>query len=80
MKSINFGLLSFSLIVLPVAAAFGDEENALEEVMVTAQKREQSVLEIPIAVTVLSGEALLDEFLAGVVAATGVFGVTLHAV
>jgi len=60
MKSVNFALLSLGLFVLPATAAFGESEDALEEVMVTAQKREQSVQEIPIAVTAFSGEALLS--------------------
>src|SRR5688500_15098940 len=34
------------------------EESALEVVVVTAQKREQTLAEVPLAVAVLSGDAL----------------------
>lgn len=39
---------------IPIVAA----EGALEEVVVTAQKREQNLQDVPVAVTALSGEAL----------------------
>jgi iron complex outermembrane recepter protein len=34
------------------------QESELEEVIVTAQRREQSIMEVPIAVTLVSGQAL----------------------
>ncbi len=41
-------------------SASAQEEGRLEEVIVTAQKREQSLQDVPMAVSVLSGSALLD--------------------
>lgn len=37
----------------------GEENDGLDEIIVTAQKREQSVQDVPIAVTALSGDALV---------------------
>lgn len=42
----------------PVLAA--EEELLLEEVIVTAQKREQSLMEVPVAVSAISGEQMHD--------------------
>lgn len=39
-------------------AAFAQEEPALQEVIVTAQKQEQNLQDVPIAITALSGEDL----------------------
>lgn len=36
----------------------GDSANALEEIVVSAQRREQSLVDVPIAITALSGEFL----------------------
>lgn len=38
--------------------ATADSDNALEEVIVTATRREESLMEVPIAVTAISGEEL----------------------
>jgi iron complex outermembrane receptor protein len=43
---------------LPVPALAQNETVALGEVMVTARKREESLLDVPIAVTTMSGDAL----------------------
>jgi iron complex outermembrane receptor protein len=62
-KSINVFWLSSGLVALPVAAAVAQEpeqKGQLEEVVVTAQKREQSAQDTPIAVTVLTGESLVQ--------------------
>ena len=51
-----------SILALPATAA----QNAMEEVVVTAQRVEESVQEVPIAVTAFSGETpfrLADNFL-----------------
>ncbi|CAA0093559.1 Pesticin receptor [Zhongshania aliphaticivorans] len=61
----SFGLLTFSLMatLLPTQILAA----ALEEVVVTAQKRTESVQDVPVAVTALSSEAMRD---AGVVSTT----------
>ena len=48
-------LLAFSL---PTLATAQDELLVLEEVIVTAQKREQSLQDVPISVTALSGDTI----------------------
>jgi len=55
--------LSSGLVALPFAAAVAQEtqeQGRLEEVVVTAQKREQSVQDTPVAVTVLTGDSLVQ--------------------
>jgi len=55
---IHLGLLS---AMLPAAAVLADDEPAtgtLEEVIVTAQKRVESVQDVPVSVTVVSSEQL----------------------
>ncbi len=51
-------LLATSATLSAVAAAQGGAPDALEEVVVTAEKRAESIQEIPIAITAISGEAL----------------------
>ena len=53
--------IAFALLVLPAQAVRGDASAAateLDRIVVTAQKREQQVQEVPIAITALSGEFL----------------------
>ena len=62
MKSFNVLWLSSGLVALPVAAAIAQEpqeQGRLEEIVVTAQKREQSAQDTPVAVTVLTGDSLV---------------------
>lgn len=68
MKTVNPNLASIIGLALLSAGGFGvstttvaqeKEAQALEEVIVTAQKREQSLTEIPMSVTVL-GEGVLE--------------------
>ena len=47
--------------------ALAQDEAALEEVVVTAQRREQSIQDTPIAVTALSGDQLEDKFVSTLV-------------
>ncbi|MCY3941052.1 MAG: TonB-dependent receptor [Gammaproteobacteria bacterium] len=54
--SIPFGFLALAMIA-PVAVA-QEEGMVLEEIIVTAQRREQSLQEVPVAVTAFTGEAL----------------------
>ena len=53
--SITVGFLAI-LMAAPVALA--QDEMVLEEIIVTAQRREQSLQEVPVAVTAFTGEAL----------------------
>ena len=53
--SIATGFLA-ALMISP--AAFAQDEMVLEEIIVTAQRREQSLQEVPVAVTAFTGEAL----------------------
>ncbi len=54
--SIPFGFIALAMIA-PMAVA-QDEGMVLEEIIVTAQRREQSLQEVPVAVTAFTGEAL----------------------
>ena len=53
--SITVGFLAI-LMAAPVALA--QDDMVLEEIIVTAQRREQSLQEVPVAVTAFTGEAL----------------------
>jgi iron complex outermembrane receptor protein len=48
------------LAALGSAAAAANAQQALEEIVVTAQKREQSVNEVPITINAYSGDAVAD--------------------
>jgi iron complex outermembrane recepter protein len=50
--------LAIGLTLASTAHAQGDAAQALEEVIVTAQKREQSALDTPVAIAVFDGDAL----------------------
>ena len=52
------GITSLTLLPASIAAA---QQSQLEEVIVTSTYREESLQEIPIAVTVLSGDLMADE-------------------
>jgi iron complex outermembrane receptor protein len=53
------GLL-LAVLALPTAAALAAEEGGLEEIIVTAQKREQSLQEVGISVSAFSADQLAD--------------------
>ena len=62
-RFIKTSCLTVSAVVLaftgaPVAFAQDSGERALEEIIVTAQKREQALADIPMSITVLTGDAL----------------------
>ena len=53
------GMVSVSIVCLPVISAYAqDDTGVLEEIIVTAQKRQQSLQDVPISVSVLSGAKL----------------------
>jgi len=59
-----------SLMATPISHAQTDEDsyvdkNVLEEVIVTAQKREQNILEVPISITKMTGDRLNARFSGG---------------
>jgi len=45
-----------SSLLLPTTASFAEEQFVLEEIVVTARKREESLLDTPVAVSVMSAE------------------------
>ena len=53
-------LLSSSMILSPTAFAQDDEVLELEEIVVTAQKRQESLQDVPISVAAVSAERLED--------------------
>jgi iron complex outermembrane receptor protein len=59
---LSVALAAFLMLVMtpwtPVRAESGGAQGAIEEMIVTARKREESVLEIPETVSVLSGDAI----------------------
>lgn len=58
-----YASLSTALVVIALTgplAPQAQEQGYLEEIIVTAQKREQSIQDVPVAVTALSGEQLVD--------------------
>jgi iron complex outermembrane recepter protein len=63
-----FSKFNYSLLVVAVSAgivnhnawAQGDDIFALEEIVVTAQKREESLQDVPISVSAMSGEQISD--------------------
>ncbi|WGL15649.1 TonB-dependent receptor [Microbulbifer bruguierae] len=58
-KTITFNPLAVG-IMLACGASFSYADKALEEVTVTAQKREQSLQEVPVAVTAFGEDALIE--------------------
>jgi len=56
-----------SLIALPAlpATALAQEDSVLEEIVVTAQRREENLQEVPISVSTLSGARFENLFDAG---------------
>jgi iron complex outermembrane receptor protein len=56
--------VAFGLLAVPLVAVAQEEQLVLEEVIVTAQKREQTLQDVPISITALSGEKI-NTFAAG---------------
>jgi outer membrane receptor protein involved in Fe transport len=57
-----------ALVVLGSAQAVAQEQTQLQEVVVTAQRREANLQDVPIAVTAFSGEALQQRALGEITA------------
>ena len=57
-----------ALVVLGCAQAVAQEQTQLQEVVVTAQRRESNLQDVPIAVTAFSGEAIQDRALGNIAA------------
>ena len=51
---------SLALMAVPIPAAFAAQSGALEEVVVTARKRAESIQDVPLAISAFSGDALLE--------------------
>ncbi|MEE8371320.1 MAG: hypothetical protein V3R73_04165, partial [Sphingomonadales bacterium] len=49
-----------------MAPATANAQERLEEIIVTAQKREQSIQDVPIAITALSGASLAEKGLSNI--------------
>ena len=59
MRALNCGATSL-LALFAMAPAYGEDAAALEEIVVTAQKREQNLAEVPVAITAFTSESLLE--------------------
>ena len=62
MKSTEYRPLSaaIAVLLLPTAGALAQDGQGLEEILVTAQRREQSLQDVPISVTALTGEVIAE--------------------
>lgn len=56
--ALALAVMSFSSAVLPVQSVQAEGANVIEEIIVTARKREESMQDIPVVVSVLSGDTL----------------------
>jgi len=76
MRSINFAtstvcistIIISTLLIVPVGPAVAAEAGVLEEIIVTARKREESLQDIPISVQTFSGAVITEQ---GIVALQG---------
>ncbi|MBT8068049.1 MAG: TonB-dependent receptor [Gammaproteobacteria bacterium] len=59
-KGLSVALFTASLVISPLALA-QDEDALIEEIMVTATKREQSIYEVPVAVSAFQGDKLAQQ-------------------
>ena len=59
MRPFNFSLFKL-IVILSLAVPFSTGAQALEEIIVTAQKREQNLQDVGISVTAYSGEQIKE--------------------
>jgi iron complex outermembrane receptor protein len=59
-KGVSFACIAASLAISPLALA-QDDDALIEEIMVTATKREQSIYEVPVAVSAFQGDQLAQQ-------------------
>ena len=60
LKSVLLGGAALAVMMAPPAAAWAQESAQLEEVVVTARKVEESVQDVPVAMTTLSQTRMKD--------------------
>jgi len=58
MKTLVISVLAFGLVVSAAPASAQSGFEGLEEIVVTAQKREQNIMDVPIAITAISGQQI----------------------
>ena len=62
MKRLRTNLIRACIVIASISITTGAlAETVLEEIVVTAQKRDQSLTDVPISVQVLSGEAFIEQ-------------------
>lgn len=64
--AVTFAVLCAITAMLPVTAVQAESANVLEEIVVTARKREESLQEVPVAVNVLTAEMLDTQRIEGI--------------
>ena len=56
-----FGALSWAILfAVPVSAALGEETDIVETVLVTARKQSEDLQKVPVPITVLTGQSLVE--------------------
>jgi len=77
--ALAFAGLAPSLLSQPVADLFDVSLEQLEQIIVTAQKREQSLQEVPIAIATINGEKIADSAISDLQALSAYLpGVTIN--
>lgn len=66
MRRLAFVSIAMSLAISPLALA-QDDGTVIEEIMVTATKREQSIYEVPIAISAFQGDKLAQQGIVDIV-------------
>ncbi len=60
MKTIIISVLAFGLVISTAPASAQSELDGLEEIVVTAQKRAQNIMDVPIAISAISGAQIQE--------------------